>query len=121
MKNSALIRGTVTSATACLECSRAREKLEEADRGGGRWGEREKEKRNGGGGRGVAAEEPSAGKRRDRFIKVMADYFNIPMAVCAPFVVSCQFNNPRPGRFFSRRSVIITRPDAARSVSSFDT
>lgn len=54
----------------------------------------------GGGGRGVAAEEPSAGKRRDRFIKVMADYFNIPMAVCAPFVVSCQFNNPRPGDSF---------------------
>lgn len=39
----------------------------------------------------------SAGKWRDRFIKVMADYFNIPMGVCAPFVVSCQFNNPRPG------------------------
>lgn len=29
--------------------------------------------------------------RRDRFIKVMADYFNIPMGVRAraPFVVSC--------------------------------
>lgn len=48
------------------------------------------------GGRGEAAEEASAGKRRDRFIKVMADYFNIPMGVRAPFVVSCQFNNPRP-------------------------
>lgn len=39
----------------------------------------EQEERDGG--RGEAAEEASAGKQRDRFIKVMADYFNIPMGV----------------------------------------
>jgi len=48
------------------------------------------------------------------FIKVMADYFNIPMGVRAPFVVSCQFNNPRPGDPFLA-GVIISRLDA-RSV-----
>jgi len=44
-------------------------------------------------GEGGSREAEQRGKRRDRFIKVMADYFNIPMRVRS---IRClmQFNNP---------------------------
>lgn len=37
----------------------------------------------------VLEKRKTRGRGEDRFIKVMADYFNIPMATCAIRVASC--------------------------------
>jgi hypothetical protein len=57
-------------------------------------------------GEGGSREAEQYGKRRDRFIKVMADYFNIPMRVRS---IRClmQFNNPCLG---NPASVIVLNP-----------